>query len=184
MAQLPFTRPEEVPISHNHTNHQLPAKLDTIKTAPDVPLAQAPYTAYTPLPPEPRYKGKLPMPQHLFTDGVWDRIVGISAFVQVELRRAYDKVKKLRASSNPQPGEVAFDYNALNAWCGGKGSDGLTIEDSDFVEKYRPWTALVYPCGSLRYTLVLYQFLWKYGTCMFSCAHYGEPPSKTGCSIM
>ena len=87
MAKLPFSRPDEVPISQNHTNQQIPAKLDTIKIAPDVPLAQAPYTVYTPLPPETHFEGEFPMPPDLFTEGVWDRIVGMSAAIQVELQR-------------------------------------------------------------------------------------------------
>jgi hypothetical protein len=44
------------------------------------------------------------------------------------------------ASGNSKPGEVKFNYSVLDQWCGGKGSDGLIIEESDFVEKYRPWT--------------------------------------------
>ena len=67
MATLPFTRPEEVPISQNHTNQQIHAKLDTIKSAPDVPLAQAPCTTYLPLPPEPQFEGEFPMPKDLFS---------------------------------------------------------------------------------------------------------------------
>ena len=140
MATLPFTRPEEVPISQNHTNQQIHAKLDTIKSAPDVPLARAPYTTYVPLQPEPRFEGKLPMPWDLFSEGLWARIEGMSAALQKELQRVYDKVKQLEASGNPQPGEVKFDYSVLDEWCDGKGSDGLIIEECDFVEKYRPWT--------------------------------------------